>query len=69
MKVKELKHLLESLPDKSEIVINSKDHEYRKARAEKRTALFSNNVIIEDYGEKITPESLYGKRQVVLLIS
>ena len=69
MKVKELKHLLESLPDKSEIVVHGKDHEYCKARAEKRTALFSNNVITEDYGEQITSESLYGKRQVVLLIS
>lgn len=69
MKVKELKHLIESLPDKSEVVVYSKDHEYGKAKAKKTTALFSNNVITEDYGEKITPESLYGKRQVVLLIS
>lgn len=42
MKVKELKHLIESLPDESEVVVYGENHEYRKARAAKRTALFGN---------------------------
>lgn len=70
MKVKQLKELLVSVPDEAEVVVPAQDHEYRRAHAiNKTTALFQGSTINEDHGEDSTPESEFGKRQIVLVVA
>ena len=70
MNVKELKAIIENLPDEILVLTLGSDHSYRKVSAESTTALQEGrNAWTEDYGEEITPEKEYGKRLQVVVIS
>lgn len=69
MRASSLKKLLATVSDDALIVLPSADHTYRKAQAQRTTALVDPMVISEDLGEDITPEAEYGQRVEVLVIS
>lgn len=69
MTIKELKEQLAGIPDEAKIVVPGNDHTYRLAVVDLTTALFDGRWWNEDFGEDTTPESEYGKRLPVLLIS
>lgn len=70
MNVKELKAIIENLPDEALVLTPGSDHSYKKVDAEATTALQeSRNEWTEDYGEDTTPEKEYGKRIQVVIIS
>jgi hypothetical protein len=70
MNIKELKALIERLPDETPVLIPGSDHSYRSASAEATTALQERrNQWAEDYGEDTTPENAYGKRMRVVVVS
>lgn len=67
--VKELKKLLETVPDGTTVVIPGEDHGYRAARFELTTGLQeAPGCWTEDHGETVTPEAEYGKRLPILVI-
>lgn len=68
MKAKQLKKLLELIPDDAPILVSDDDHGYRKADADPTTALFDGYQYAEDHGEELTPEADYGKRIPVVVI-
>lgn len=71
MTAKELKKLLESVPDDTLIVSPGHDHNYREVRAWLDTALYDEDcdILSEDHGEEITPEAECGTRINVLVVS
>ncbi len=70
MNVKQLKAIIDKLPDETPIVTDHSDHSYRAASAQVTTGLLEGrNQWSEDYGEEITPEKTYGKRMQVVLVS
>lgn len=66
-----LKKLLKDVPDDIPIVQQSVDHTYDSVNIKFMTALFDceENTINEDYGEDITPQSKFGRRKEVILIT
>lgn len=74
MTVKDLKLMLQQVPDTAIVVVFAPDHEFREACAEMTTGLLSNErrgrcaIFTEDFGEDKTPESVWGKRTTVILI-
>ncbi len=66
-----LKKSIADIPDNTPIVKEAPDHTYDSVNIKFMTALFdkSSNCINEDFGEDITPESIFGKRKEVILIS
>lgn len=69
MKAKDLIELLKTVPPDALIVRSVSDHDYQPVSAEVSTALDQgDDVLTEDYGEDITPESEYGKRINIVLI-
>lgn len=66
---KELIEQIKKMPDDTPIIIPSCDHTYIPARLSINTALFSPSEILEDFGEELTSEKTYGKRQDAIIIS
>lgn len=59
-----------SIPDDAELLEDGSDHSHRETEIQKGTALYDakSRSWTEDFGEKSTPEKVYGKRLVALLI-
>lgn len=69
LRVRELKSLLEGVPEDALVVTPSFDHSYRDVEAGEATALASHvGSYTEDHGEDITPEAEYGKRIKVFVV-
>lgn len=68
--VKKLREILNEVPEDAVVLIPNGDHSYRDAYAESTTALKESPYnYTEDHGEKYTPESEYGTRVSVIIIS
>lgn len=65
----DFKKMIKDLPDDTILVCPGMDHSFTVPEVKKSTALFTSKEITEDYGEELTPESVYGKRKQVLIIS
>ena len=65
---KQLRALLQTVPDEALIVTTGTDHSLRSLIPEVTTALQDRRVLTEDHGEAVTPEAEYGKRVPVLLL-
>lgn len=70
MNAVQLRQLLADVPDKTEVVKGSSEHEYRKAGATFTTALIDKEIFTEDFaGGPLGEKTDYGVRVNVLLIS
>ena len=69
MNVKQLKALIDKLPDNMNIVVPGQDHSYDIADISVISALVCMGSYTEDHGEKLTPEKEYGKRVDVLVVT
>lgn len=69
--VGKLKKLIEDVPDNVPIVQQGMDHTYEPVVIKFMTALFDceDRTINEDFGEDITPQSKFGKRKEVIVIT
>lgn len=70
MKAGELKKLLENVPDGVPVLTSGFDHSYVEVSARVGSALLERGgTWTEDYGEKVTPEAVYGRRlQAVIIV-
>jgi hypothetical protein len=69
MNVKELKQILEKVPDNAVILLPGYDHSYNLASVELSTAMFKDGDWLEDHGDTYTPEGpVYGSRRTALII-
>lgn len=71
MTVSQLLKILDRCDPETRVVTTFADHEYCLAKAVPGMALYddASDVYTQDYGEQSTPESLYGKRIKVLIVS
>ena len=65
MNVRELKKLLDGVPDDTLVVVDAPDHHYRLANASVTTAIYGRYFLEQDPGE---PEPDYGSRIKVMVI-
>lgn len=70
MTVGELKEIIKDLDDDDVILERTSDHQYTEVELHVGTALYDgfNDIWTEDCGERLTPESVYGKRLNVLTV-
>jgi hypothetical protein len=70
MNVKQLKRFLDQIPDSAQVVVPGFDHTYVETHARFETALVSpeTGILIEDFGEEITPWKKHGRRVEVVII-
>lgn len=71
MTVQQLRDRLATMPDDAAVLVPAYDHSYRRADAQKTTALYNerDDTWTEDYGEESTSEAEYGKRLVAVVFS
>lgn len=66
-----LKKMIADIPDNTILLKEGMDHTYDLVSVKFITALFDSQeeIINEDFGEEVTPQSKYGKRKEVILIT
>lgn len=65
---KKLKEVLAQIPDNYPVIVSGEEHEYAVLISTKKTSVLidERGIITEDYGETLTPSSVYGQRQEAL---